>query len=193
MRIILFGVLAALFFSATFVLNRAMSLSGGHWVWSAVLRYAWMLLILVAGLWASGRTALLRDTFALYRRHLLFWTLAGSIGFGCFYALLCFSASYAPGWVVAATWQTTILATPIVLLLFGRRVPLRALLLTLVIFAGVLLVNLEQAASVPLRDVLLGALPVLGAAFAPDGLGSAHQDLRHPRPHPRHRTAPGHG
>ena len=78
MRIILFGVLAALFFSATFVLNRAMSLSGGHWVWSAVLRYAWMLLILVAGLWASGRTALLRDTFALYRRHLLFWTLAGS-------------------------------------------------------------------------------------------------------------------
>lgn len=166
MRIILFGVLAALFFSATFVLNRAMSLSGGHWVWSAALRYAWMLLILVAGLWASGRTALLRETLALLRRHWLFWTLAGSIGFGCFYALLCFSASYAPGWVVAATWQTTILATPVVLLLFGRRVPLRAMLLTLVIFAGVLLVNVEQAAAVPLRDVLLGALPVLGAAFA---------------------------
>jgi hypothetical protein len=36
------GLLAALFFSSTFILNRAMSLEGGHWVWSAALRYGWM-------------------------------------------------------------------------------------------------------------------------------------------------------
>ncbi|MBU1247648.1 MAG: multidrug resistance efflux transporter family protein, partial [Proteobacteria bacterium] len=99
-------------------------------------------------------------------RHWWFWTLAGGIGFGGFYALITFSASYTPAWVVAATWQTTILATPLVLLAFGRRVPLRAVLLTLLIFLGVLLINLEQAQTSPLSVVLLGSLPILGAAVA---------------------------
>jgi len=83
-----------------------------------------------------------------------------------FYALISFSSVFAPGWVVATTWQTTILATPLVLLGFGRKVPLKALALTLVIFAGVVLVNVEQASATNLREVLWGALPVLVAAFA---------------------------
>ena len=166
MRILLLGTLAALFFSATFVLNRAMSLAGGPWVWSASLRYFWMLGLLCGGLLLSGRGALLADALRLYARHWRFWTLAGSVGFGCFYALITFSSTLAPGWVVAATWQTTILATPLVLLAFGRRVPLRALLLTGIIFAGIVLVNLEQTDSAPVSQVLLGALPVLLAAFA---------------------------
>ncbi|HGY11746.1 MAG TPA: multidrug resistance efflux transporter family protein, partial [Desulfobacterales bacterium] len=29
------GLLSGLFFSTTFVLNRMMSLQGGHWLWSA--------------------------------------------------------------------------------------------------------------------------------------------------------------
>ncbi len=53
-RLILLGAMAALFFSSTFVLNRAMSLDGGHWVWSASLRYAFMLPILLAWTAASG-------------------------------------------------------------------------------------------------------------------------------------------
>jgi len=166
LRIILLGVLASLFFSSTFVLNRAMSLDGGHWVWSASLRYFWMVGLL--GLWMglTGRARLGVEALKLYRKHFLFWTIAGSIGFGLFYALITFSAAYAPGWVVAATWQATILATPFVLLAFGRRVPLRAMALTVVIFVGVVLVNAEQASEVRLADVLLGALPVLAAAFA---------------------------
>lgn len=166
MKILLLGTLAALFFSATFVLNRAMSLAGGPWVWSASLRYFWMLALLVIWLLCSGRAALLRDTLRLYRRHWRFWTLAGGVGFGCFYALLTFSSTLAPGWVVATTWQTTILATPLVLLGFGKRVPLRALLLTGIIFLGIVLVNLEQAGSTPPARVLLGVLPVLLAAFS---------------------------
>ncbi len=166
LRLILTGILAALFFSSTFVLNRAMSLEGGHWLWTASLRYGWMLLFLFLWLTVTGRAALARQTLHLYRKHWVFWTIAGSVGFGVFYALISFSASYAPSWVVAATWQMTILATPAVLLLFGRRVSFRAVLFTLVVFAGVLLINVEQATAVPLGDVLLGALPVLGAAFA---------------------------
>ena len=166
LRLVLTGILAALFFSSTFVLNRAMSLEGGHWLWTASLRYVWMLLLLCIWLAITGRVSLGIKALQLYLRHWLFWTIAGSVGFGVFYALISFSASYAPGWVVAATWQLTILATPLVLLLFGRRVSFRAVLFTFVVFAGVLLINIEQATAVPLRDVLLGALPVLGAAFA---------------------------
>ncbi|OEU65053.1 MAG: hypothetical protein BA863_04140 [Desulfovibrio sp. S3730MH75] len=165
MKIIMIGVLAALFFSTTFVLNRAMSLDGGHWVWSASLRYFWMLVILSVPLFVLRRELFI-ESLKLYARHWLFWTAAGGIGFGLFYALISFSASYAPGWVVAATWQTTILATPIVLLCFGKKIPLRAMLLTLIIFAGVLLINLERAGTDSLSDILLGAIPVFIAAFA---------------------------
>ena len=166
LRLVLTGILAALFFSSTFVLNRGMSLEGGHWLWTASLRYFWMLILLCIWLAVTGRVTLGLQTLRLYCKHWVFWTIAGSVGFGVFYALISFSASYAPAWVVAATWQMTILATPAVLLLFGRRVSLSALLFTLMVFAGVLLINVEQATSMPLRDVLFGALPVLGAAIA---------------------------
>ena len=50
-----------------------------------------------------------------------FWTVAGSVGFGGFYALICFSADHSPGWVIATTWQSTIIASLFVLMGFGRR------------------------------------------------------------------------
>ena len=93
-RILLIGTLAALFFSSTFVLNRAMSLEGGHWVWSASLRYFWMLLFLGVWLGVTGKLRLGVDAFKLYLKHWKFWTIAGSVGFGVFYALITFS-SYA--------------------------------------------------------------------------------------------------
>ena len=165
------GLLAALFFSSTFVLNRAMSLDGGHWVWSASLRYLWMTLFLVAGPIVIGRRRLLLDTLRLFQRHWLFWLAAGTVGFGIFYAGITFAASYAPGWVVATTWQTTVIASPIVLLLYGKRVPLRGVFFTLLIFAGVVVVNLAQVQHVTWHTVLLGGLPVLISAVAyPAGL-----------------------
>ena len=33
LRLMLLGLAAGMFFSATFILNRAMSLEGGHWYW----------------------------------------------------------------------------------------------------------------------------------------------------------------
>lgn len=166
LKIILLGVLASLFFSTTFILNRAMSLDGGHWVWSASLRYFWMLAFLWAWLLLTGRRNMVTETLRFFRSHWGFWTIAGSVGFGVFYALITFSSMFAPGWVVAATWQTTILAAPIVVLGFGRRVPLRAVALTSLIFVGVVLINAEQATEAGLHEVLLGAAPVLVAAFA---------------------------
>jgi len=166
LKLVSIGSLSALFFSSTFILNRAMSLEHGHWLWTASLRYGWMLAFLVGGMLLTGRAESLVKIFRIYRQHWLFWTLTGSTGFGIFYALISFSASYAPGWVIATTWQTTILASPLVLLLFGRAVPIKALLFIVIIFAGILLVNLEQLETSNWRDLLLGGLPVLGAAFA---------------------------
>ena len=106
------------------------------------------------------------DVFEVFFKHWRFWILAGGVGFGVFYALICFSAVYAPGWIVATTWQTTILATPIVLVFFGRKVPTRGLILIGLIFTGIVLVNIEHAGSTSPAVMLSSALPVLVAAFA---------------------------
>lgn len=165
-RLAIIGIFSALFFSSTFVLNRAMSLQGGHWLWTASLRYGYMFFMLSLWLILSGKTRLLKEVFAAYLKNWCFWTIAGSTGFGLFYSLLTFSSSFAPGWVVATTWQSTILATPIVLLLFGKRVPVKGVLFTVLIFIGIVLVTCEQAAAASVQETLLGILPVLAAAFA---------------------------
>ena len=165
-RLLAIGILSASFFSSTFVLNRAMSLQGGHWVWTASLRYGYMLVLLSLWLLVTGQVHILTGAFREFRRHCLFWTATGSVGCGIFYALLSFSASFAPGWVVATTWQATILASPLVLLIFGKRVPARGMLFTALIFIGIVLVTIEQATVSPSRDILLGFLAVLLASLA---------------------------
>jgi len=159
------GLAAGLFFSSTFVFNRAMSLEGGHWYWTAALRYFYMVGLLGIGLLVFQGPRYLRRVLAELTRHWLFWILSGSIGFGCFYALICFAAAFAPGWVVATTWQLTIIATLIVLRCFGGRFAKRIWLYAGVVFAGVALVNCSNVAASDLRPLLLGALPVLLAAF----------------------------
>ena len=37
------GILGSFFFAFTFILNRSMNLGGGYWLWSASLRYLFML------------------------------------------------------------------------------------------------------------------------------------------------------
>ena len=165
LKLVAIGVLSGLFFSTTFVLNRLMSLAGGHWVWTASLRYLFMLVLLFFWFLFSANLPLLRELLQIYRRHLLFWTFTGTVGFGFFYALISYSASFSPGWVIATTWQTTIVATPIVLLGFKKKVPGRALFFSLLIFGGVVLANVSQAETTSIRDVLMGGVPVLIAAF----------------------------
>ncbi len=166
LRLISLGSLAALFFSRTFVVNRALSLQGGHWAWTSSLRFGFMLIFLVIILLMRDGKKALSDVKDVFLNHWVFWVIAGSIGFGVFYSLITFSSQYAAGWIVATTWQTTILATPIVIALFGRKVPRSGLVFTAIIFIGIVLVNIEHAALTSVREVLFSALPVLGAAFA---------------------------
>jgi drug/metabolite transporter (DMT)-like permease len=156
------GLLASSLFSATFIVNRAIGLSGGHWYWTAVLRYVWVILLLAA--WFSSRRQL-GNVFRALQRHWVFWTVAGSIGVGAFYAPLTYATTKAPGWIVACTMQLTILATPVVLLVFGAHVRRSGVLFLLLIFAGVVMVNVDRGGGASLAQ-LLGVLPVVIAAFA---------------------------
>ncbi len=161
------GLLAAALFSSTFVFNRAVSLAGGPWVWNAALRYLDLAVMMTVWIWLRTGWERLRAVFSLFRRRLGFWIVAGGVGFGMFYLCICYAADHAPGWIVAATWQCTILATPLVLICFGSRVPTRGILFALIILAGIAVLNAGAlAAGLPARQVLAGCIPVLLAAFA---------------------------
>lgn len=164
-KLISLGILSGVFFSTTFVLNEAMSIEGGHWVWSASLRYAFMVVFLTIIIVLKGGIKQLQNIFKLFFSHLKFWLTAGGIGFGGFYALICFSADFSPGWVIAATWQFTVVASLFVFMLFGRSFPKKIWLFSTLIFIGVTLVNLSHFKHFDVSVILSGGLPVLVAAF----------------------------
>lgn len=165
LKLIIIGIISGALFSVTFVLNELMSLSGGHWLWSASIRYLFVILFLSIILLFQGGIKRIVDICKLYIENYIFWTVSGTIGFGFFYALLCFSADFSPAWVVAATWQFTIVASLIVLMMFGKKFPKRIWFFSFIIFVGVCLVNISHMETFELEPLLLGGLPILVASF----------------------------
>ncbi len=164
-KLILLGIVSGAFFSTTFVLNDFMSVSGGHWLWSAILRYFFVIVFLVVILILQGGIKRLKDVCKLFMENYWFWTISGTIGYGFFYALLCFSADYSPGWVIAATWQFTMFSGLFVFMMFGKKFPKKIWIFSFIIFVGVCLVNLSHMEIFDLKALLLGGLPVLIASF----------------------------
>ena len=175
-KLILLGLLSGAFFSSTFILNELMSAAGGHWFWSASLRYLFMWLILTAIIVMQHGFGRIRELATIFRQHWGFWCITGSIGFGIFYTGICYAADHAAGWVVAATFMFTVVASLLVLLVFGQRFDKKFIAYALLVFFGVVLVNISEgihaasvlgADAVPMKDMLLyGALPALVAAFS---------------------------
>ncbi len=187
----LLGLTASFFFAFTFVLNRSMQVSGGHWIWSASLRFFFMLPLLFALLIPRRRYA---ATFRAIGTAPLRWMFWSTVGFGFFYASLCFASSYGPSWVVASTWQITIIAGVLLTPLVGGggkaergRIPKRQLLVAAVVFAGVLLVQARSASQGFGSSDALRILFIVVAAFsyplgnrmmmrtAPEGLGTVER------------------
>ena len=101
------ALLSALFFTATYVLNRAAAVEGGHWAWTASLRYLFTLpLLLVLMPWLGGTAPVLRAV----RAHPGAWLAWGGIGFVLFYGCLSYAAASGPAWLVAGTFQLTVIA-----------------------------------------------------------------------------------
>lgn len=173
-RLILLGLLSGAFFSSTFVLNELMSAAGGHWFWSASLRYVFMLLLLTAMIAIQHGVGRIGELWTIFRQHVGFWCITGGIGFGVFYTGICYAGDHASGWVVAATFMFTVVTSLLVLLAFGQRFDKKFIAYALIVFIGVVLVNVSEGLhapsdsnTIPLTQMLLyGALPALIAAFS---------------------------
>jgi len=117
-RAFLLGILASLFFAVTFVLNRQMGVVGGHWIWTASMRFFYMLPMLFVLVLPGGRY---RRVIAEIRKNAVGWLLWSTVGFGVFYLFICLASTYGPSWLIAAAWQMTIIAGALLTpLLYGR-------------------------------------------------------------------------
>ena len=174
-KLILLGLLAGALFSSTFILNELMSDAGGHWFWSASLRYTFMWLMLTVIIAMQHGFGRIKELTTIFCAHWRFWCITGSIGFGLFYTGICYAADHVAGWVVAATFMFTVVTSLLVLLAFGQRFDKKFIAYALLVFLGVVLVNvseglrasaMETAATASMTEMLLlGALPALLAAF----------------------------
>ena len=161
---------SALFFTSTYVLNRAAATGGGHWLWTAALRYLFTLPLLWPLMrWQGGSAPVWRAI----RRHPGAWLLWSAIGFVLFYLGLSFAAASGPAWLVAGTFQLTVIAGMLVSpLLYRRRgdhrarIPPLALAAGLVVIAGVLLMQFGHAGGTLDRAGWIGLVCAAVAAFA---------------------------
>jgi drug/metabolite transporter (DMT)-like permease len=173
---IVLGICAAFFFAFTFILNRAMELSGGSWIWSASLRYIFMIPFLLLIVIRRGN---LRPLLQEIKKRPGTWLLWSFVGFGLFYAPLSFAAAYGPGWLIAGTWQITIISGSLLVPLFYEtvqtstgpvkirgKIPFKGLAMSLIILLGVAVMQLQHAYELSVKEVLIGILPVIIASFA---------------------------
>ena len=168
MRITLVAVLialaSALFFTFTYVLNRATATNGGHWAWTASLRYLITLPLMIPLM--RGR---LGPFWAAMRAHPLPWLGYSALGFVLFYLLLSFAADSGPSWLVAGSFQFTVIAgmlcAPFLYRDARRKVPLAAWGVALLILAGVMLMQLAHADGGMDRAAWIALACVLGSAI----------------------------
>ncbi|MBK4743333.1 DMT family transporter [Bacillus cereus] len=168
MKAIVIGILASFFFAFTFVLNRAMDLEGGSWIWSASLRYYFMVPMLLLIVMYRGN---LKQLFQYMKNNPKEWLVWSIVGFGLFYAPLSFAGAFGPGWLVASTWQITIVAGILLTPFFAvdplpKKLPMKELVMSGIILFGVVLMQAEHASSLGIRETVLCVVPVLIAAFA---------------------------
>lgn len=157
------GILASFFFAFTFVLNRSMNLSGGYWLWSAVLRYLFtlplMFLLLMKG---KKYLPVLHDI----KRNPVPWFLWSTVGFGLFYAPLTMASVYAESWFTAAVWQFTIVAGILLTPLFGKKIPVKNLLLSCLILSGIFVMQIPQMGLGGHKNLAMSLFMILVAAFS---------------------------
>ena len=177
MHAMILGVCSAFFFAFSFILNRAMELDGGSWMWSASLRYYFMLLFLLVIVGARKNPGAVFRELKQSPRQWLIWSM---VGFGLFYAPLTFSASFAPGWLIAGTWQITIISGSLLAPLFQEkvkgtdgqlhtrrgRIPWTGLTYSVLIVIGVFVIQLAHSSVLPISELLLCILSMVIASFA---------------------------
>lgn len=172
-KMIVWGLSGSAFFSTSFVLYQLMSVQGGHWFWSASFRcfFMWLLLSVFILIQNKLNPTKLLALCNLFAAHWRFWCVTGSIGLGT-YGLLAFAADYAQGWVIAATYLFTVVASLVVLRFFGQTFNKTIIAYSVIVFVGVVLANVGEGlrhtsghVSDWQRLLLFGALPAFVGSF----------------------------
>ena len=161
------GSLAAVFFSSTYILNSFMAAKGGHWAWTAGLRTSMLVVLLLVLLSAKKQ---LGHLLQVMKKHPGVWLGWGSMAFGLSYFFITFAASFGPGWLVAGVFQFTIVAgillAPLIYKDERARIPVRALLLSVLILLGIACMQWSQKGGTFTQSQLLWCVVlVLLAAF----------------------------
>jgi len=162
-KALILGLFASFFFAFTFILNRSMHLSGGSWVWSASLRYLFTFPLFALLVWRGGGFA---RVHAAIRQSPLQWIVWSTVGFGLFYAPISYAADHGESWLIAASWQVTIVMGLLLSPLFQKRIAVKNLGAALVILVGVFLLQLKNILAFRLTSVAETLLPILVAAVA---------------------------
>lgn len=173
---LILGISASFFFAFTFILNQQMNLAGGSWLWSSSLRFIFMLpILLMIMIMKNQLHSVLKDII----KKPIPWITWSTVGFGLFYAPLTFASVYGASWLVAGTWQLTIIAGALLTPLFFKtvqaengilkirnKIPKKSLLMSSIILFGIFLMQLVEAKDIPWLKAILGVVPVILAAFA---------------------------
>lgn len=162
-KAVLLGMIGSFFFAFTFVLNRSMNLSGGYWMWSAVLRYLFTLPILMILLCRKDQ---LRPVLKRIKADPVSWLLWSTVGFGLFYAPLSAASIYAESWFTASIWQITIVAGVLLTPLFGKKLPVKNLLCSCIILCGIFVMQIPEMQKDQSAHLLWAFAMILIAAFA---------------------------
>ena len=163
-KALIYGILGSLFFASTFILNRSMNLTGGFWMWSAALRYLFTLPMLAVILWrmpGDRSSPVISDI----RKQPVNWFLWSTVGFGLFYLPQAFASVHGESWLVAACWQITIVAGVLLTPLFGKKIPVKNLLMSCLILVGIFLMQVPHLKE-GIGSSALVLLPILLAAFS---------------------------
>ncbi|MFC0273552.1 multidrug resistance efflux transporter family protein [Metabacillus herbersteinensis] len=176
MKALLLGIISSLFFAVTFILNRSMELSGGSWLWSASLRYFFMLPFLILIVLLSKK---MNGLWKEMSQRPIDWLIWSFVGFGLFYAPISFAGAYGPGWLVAGTWSFTIIAGTLLAPLFYERVqtstgivnvrgkiPMKPLGASVIVLIGIVFIHGQHIQTIGFSDSLGVILPIVVAAFA---------------------------
>ena len=161
------GFISSLFFAVTFVLNRSMALEGGSWIWSSSLRFYWMLLFFLIIVLCRRNLKPLIDEI---KENPLQWIIWSTVGFGFFYAPLTYAAASSPSWLVASTWQITIVAGILLAPFIHRnrtsQNTLKDFLFTGIILLGIVIMQIHQFHTSTSENLLKGFICIIVAAFA---------------------------
>lgn len=138
-----------------------MELEGGSWVWSSSLRFFFMLPILFI---IVGYKRNIKPVLIHMKSYPVPWIVWSTVGFGLFYAPLTFGTVYAPGWLVAATFQLSIVAGSLLVPFINktnRSIPIQSVIISFIIVIGVILMQVEHASRVALSALILTIIPLV--------------------------------